>query len=46
MKHALQGKIVDGKRVWRWCSWHWAYSNRVYFAWSNRCWRCLINPFH
>jgi hypothetical protein len=18
MKHALQGKIVDGKRVWRW----------------------------
>jgi hypothetical protein len=22
------------------------YSSRPYFAWVNRCWHCLIDPFH
>lgn len=22
------------------------YQSRPYFAWINRCWRCLINPYH
>lgn len=24
----------------------WIYRTRIYFAWVNRCPRCLLDPFH
>lgn len=24
----------------------WWYQSRFYFAWTNRCWHCLLNPMH
>ena len=35
---------VTGKPIPRW-KFRW-WNTRVGLAWTNRCWRCLWNPYH